>query len=65
MSYKDLVAGYQYTGHRVVTYGNYEELKKAAKKRNKKLWRQHRLERFVVYPVPGCMPGVGQVVYLY
>ena len=65
MSYRDLVAGYQYTGHRLVTYGDFKELQKYAKKENKKLWKRHRLERMVAYPVPGCMPGMGQLVLLY
>lgn len=65
MSYKDLLSGYKYTGYRVTTYGDFSKLKKFAKKENKKLWKNHRLERFVAYPVPGCMPGMGQLVYLY
>ena len=65
MSYKELISGYKYTSSRVVTYGDFKELKKVARKENRNLRKQRRIERIAVYPVPGCMPGMGQLVLLY
>ena len=59
-----LIRGYKYSTRRVVTYGDFQELRKLAKASNRQLRREHRLERFVVYPVPGCMPGMGQLMVM-
>ena len=65
MSQKDLICGYRYTSERLNTYGDFKELKRFAKKENRKLRKARRIERFAVYPVPGCMPGMGQMFLLY
>lgn len=65
MSQKDLLCGYRYTSQKVTGYWDINELKKFAKKENRKLRKARRIERLAVYPVPGCMPGMGQMFLLY
>ena len=58
---KNYFAGYKYTTSTVVKYGDYKELRRIAKKENRNLKKQRRVERLVVYPVPGRIVGVGQL----
>lgn len=61
---RNYIRGYRYTTETVVKYGEYDELRKIAKASNRKLRRERRVERFAVYPVPGCIKGVGQLVVM-
>ena len=61
---KNFIRGYQYTSETVVKYDDYDKLVKIAKRSNKELRKQRRVERFAVYPVPGTIHGVGQLVIL-
>ena len=56
--------GYKYTTSVVVKYDDYQKLKKIAKRENRNLKKQRRVERLAVYPVPGCVGGVGQLCIL-
>lgn len=62
---KDLLRGYRYTSMKIEGYYDIDELERFAKKENRKLRKERRVERYVVYPVPGCMPGMGQLFVLY
>lgn len=64
MSIKNLLNGYKYTSETVVKYDDYNKLVKIARKSNKQLKKERRIERFMVYPVPGTIRGVGQLVIL-
>ena len=64
MNIRNYVVGYRYTTSEVIRWGDYDELKKLAKRENRLMRRQRRIDRLVVYPVPGCMPGIGQLVIL-
>lgn len=59
-----LFGGYKYTTKVVFNYDDYNKLVKIAKRENRRLKKQHRIERVVVYPVPGCMTGMGQLCIL-
>ena len=61
---RNILRGYRYTTSSVIKYGEYSELKKLAKRENRKLRRQRRVDRLAVYPVPGQMPGMGQLVIM-
>lgn len=63
-SIKDYIKGYKYTTEIVVNYDDYDKLWKIARARNKQLKKDRRVERFAVYPVPGCIRGVGQLVIM-
>lgn len=65
MKIKDMIRGYKYTSRTFIRYGNYQELKRIAKSENKFLKKCHRIERMAVYPVPGSLGGMGQLVVLY
>lgn len=56
--------GYKYTTSVVVKYDDYWKLKKIAKRENRQLKKQRRVERLAVYPVPGTIRGVGQLCIL-
>jgi len=60
----DLVRGYRYTTSVSVRYGDAKELRKIAKRENRSLRRNNCIERLVVYPVPGQVPGIGQLCVL-
>ena len=64
MSIKNFVRGYKYTTKDFIRYGNFKDLSKIAKLENRKLKKQRRIERLVVYPVPGTISGIGQLVVL-
>ena len=64
MSIKNLVSGYKYTTREVIRWGDWNELKRIAKSENRKFRKQRRIDRCVVYPVPGMMHNVGQLVIL-
>ena len=64
MSIKNLVKGYRYTTSTVVRYGDWDDLNKLAKSENRKFRKQRRIDRCVVYPVPGTMSKVGQLCIL-
>lgn len=57
-------SGYRYTTSTVVKYDDYDKLRKIAKRENRNLKKQRRVERLVVYPVPGPVKGVGQLCIL-
>ena len=61
---RNYIRGYRYTTRRIISYGDYEELRRLAKQSNRQLRRERRVERFCVYPVPGCIPGIGQLVVM-
>lgn len=56
--------GYRYTTSTVVKYDDYVKLQKIARKENRNLKKQNRIERLVVYPVPGTIRGIGQLCIL-
>jgi hypothetical protein len=58
------IRGYRYTSESVVKYDDFDKLKKYAKQRNRQFKRERRVERFCVYPVPGCIHGIGQLVLM-
>ena len=58
------IKGYRYTTETVVRYDDIEKLKKYAKQRNRQLRKERRVERYGVYPVPGCIHGIGQLVLM-
>ena len=58
------ISGYRYSTSVIVKYDDYQKLKKLAKQANRKLKKDRRIERFAVYPVPGCIHGVGQLCVL-
>ncbi len=58
------LSGYHYTTRNLIRYGDFKDLKKIAKLENRKLRRQRRIERLVVYPVPGSISGMGQLMVL-
>ena len=64
MSIRNFVVGYRYTTSVVINYGDANELRKMAKRENRNLRRQRRIDRLVVYPVPGQVPGIGQLCIL-
>ena len=59
-----LVKGHKYTTSRILEFGDFYELKKLARKENRKFKKQRRIERLVVYPVPGTFYGKGQLFIL-
>lgn len=59
-----LFSGYKYTTKVVFQYGDLHELKKLARRENRQLKKQRRIERCVVYPVPGCIGNMGQLCIL-
>lgn len=59
-----LFHGYKYTTMDVIRYGDFHDLKKLARRENRRLKRGKFIGRYVVYPVPGSMVGVGQLVFL-
>ena len=59
-----LVKGHKYTTSRIIGFGDFFELKKMASRENRQLKRQRRVERIVVYPVPGTFYGKGQLFIL-
>lgn len=61
---KNFLKGYKYTTSNVVQFGDYNELVKIAKRENRNLRKQRRVERIVVYPVPGTFYGKGQLCIL-
>ena len=61
---KNYFKGYKYTTSNVVKFGDYCELVKIAKKENRNLKKQRRVERLVVYRVPGRFYGMGQLCIL-
>jgi hypothetical protein len=61
---RNYIRGYKYTTETVIKYDDYEKLKKIAKQRNRQLRKDRRVERYGVYPVPGCIHGVGQLVLM-
>ena len=61
---KNYFKGYKYTTSNVIQFGDYNELKKIAKRENRSLKKQRRIERIVVYPVPGTFYGKGQLCIL-
>ncbi len=61
----DLIRGYRYTTKVFIKTGDFSELKKLAKRENRKLRREHRLERFKAYPIPGLLSNWGQLCILY
>ena len=60
----DYFKGYRYTTSTVIKYDDFEKLKKLAKRENRRFKKQRRVERLVVYPVPGTIRGVGQLCIL-
>ena len=56
--------GYRYTTETVVKYDDFNKLKRYAKQRNRQFKKERRVERYAVYPVPGCISGVGQLVLM-
>ena len=64
MSIKNFVSGYRYTTKEFIRYGDFNDLMKIAKAENKKLRKNRRIERLVVYPIPGTIAGMGQLVVL-
>ena len=61
---RNYFSGYKYTTSVVVKYDDYQKLRKIAKKENRSLRKQRRVERLAVYPVPGRIRGVGQLCIL-
>ena len=59
-----LLHGYKYTTMDVIRYGDFHDLKKLARRENRRLKRGKFIGRYAVYPVPGSMIGVGQLVFL-
>ena len=60
----DRLRGYKYTTSTVIKYDDYWKLRKIAKRENRNLKRQNRVDRLVVYPVPGQIRGIGQLCIL-
>lgn len=61
---KNFISGYHYTSETIVKYDDYSKLMKFAQKSNRKLRKNRRVERFAVYPVPGTIGNVGQLVFM-
>ena len=61
---KNWLVGYHYTTREVIRWGDFNELTKIAKSENRKFRKQRRIDRCVVYPVPGTMARVGQLCIL-
>lgn len=59
-----LFSGYKYTTSVVFNWGDIDELKRLARKQNRKFRRQNRIDRCVVYPISGPMIGMGQLCIL-
>lgn len=59
-----LLSGYKYTTSVVIGWGNVIELKKEARRQNRNFKKQRRIDRCVVYPISGPMPGMGQLCIL-
>lgn len=59
-----LFAGYKYTTSTVIKWGDINELKRIARRENRNLRKQHRIDRCVVYPVSGPIGGIGQLCIL-
>ena len=59
-----IFSGYKYTTTTDINWGNIEDLQRIARRENRQLKDQRRIERCVVYPVPGTMPGIGQLCIL-
>lgn len=60
----DRLRGYKYTTSTVIKYDDYWKLRKIAKRENRNLKKQNRVDRLVVYPVPGQIRGIGQLCIL-
>lgn len=59
-----LISGYKYTTSTVVKFGEIKDLEKIAKRENRNLKKQNRIDRCVVYPVSGPIGGMGQLCIL-
>lgn len=59
-----LLSGYKYTTSVVIGWGNFRDLKKEARSQNRRFKKQRRIDRCVVYPISGPMPGIGQLCIL-
>lgn len=64
MAKNSLVRGHVYEHECIIPYGNYKELTGIARRENRKLRKCREVMRFVVYPVPGLVPGIGQLFLL-
>lgn len=64
MSIKDRLVGYHYTTKVVIRCGEWKELEQIAKSENRNFRKQHRIDRCVVYPIPGTMARMGQLCIL-
>lgn len=61
---RNMLKGYHYTTKEVIRWGDWDELNKIAKSENRNLRKQRRIDRLVVYPVPGTMAKIGQLCIL-
>lgn len=59
-----ILSGYKYTTSTVINWGNVKELKRIARHENRNFRKQRRIDRCVVYPISGPMPGMGQLCIL-
>ena len=59
-----LLSGYKYTTSVVIGWGGIRDLKKEARSQNRKFKKQRRIDRCVVYPISGPMPGIGYLCIL-